>query len=131
MKKSNCLCIFDPPSSNREQALSELDELFSRLRSSCWVYIADPRRHQVDDGPGGTRFVPWHDDLIQSFGELSTVVVIGNGKLFRKLRKELPSSVGVILMPPPDHLDQKGRAIADAVFSAFLQTMPKTARGHA
>lgn len=129
MKKSNCLCIFDQPASNREQTLLELDDLFSQLRSSCWVYVADPRREQVDDGPGGTRFVRWHDDLLQSFGDLSTVVVIGNEDLFRELRAKLPPSVEIILMPPPDHLSRTGREIAEAIFSTFLESAPKAAQG--
>lgn len=96
--KNNCLFIFDQPSENHDEVVAKLDDFFKDLRSTHYVYVAETNRDKIEDSPGGARFLRWNESLIESFGNLSTIVIADNEELYFDLRSKVPESVQVVSM---------------------------------
>lgn len=119
--KNNCLFIFDRPTESHEEVLSKLDDFFRELSSTHYVYVADPCCEEICDSPGGARFLPWNERLLDAFGDLSSVVVVDSDELHKDLRSRLPSSVQLVSIHLSDGIEKPIRHIAERILSVPSQ----------
>ncbi len=126
--KNNCLFIFDRPSAKHAETLTILDGFFRELSSTHYVYVAEPDRDEIEDSPGGARHLRWNESLIESFGNLSTIVVADNNELYTDLKSKVSPATQVISLNLSDDTKHPIRRLTEHFLASGLKSRPPLSR---
>ncbi|NNE90976.1 MAG: hypothetical protein HKN23_04960 [Verrucomicrobiales bacterium] len=79
---------------------SDLTEAIAKqLAPHFWVYVSQRGRETAEDSPDGVRYLPENPNLIEHFGLLDLVIVIGDDEQKSKIESQR-DSVAVVNVDP-------------------------------
>jgi len=83
------LLVVQPPHIDADAAI---DRFCESMCESHYVYLIRPITQSIEDSPAGVRLLRYSPDRLPGFGEIESVIVVGDTKMAGRLQEKYPTA---------------------------------------